>query len=126
MRFVLVGPAHPHRGGIAQYNTSLYQALASRHETLLISFRRQYPDFLFPGTSQHDGSREGFQVPCEALLDSVGPRSWRLVADRIRRFSPDCVVFQWWQPFFGPAYRRIIRDIKSEDRTKVLFLCHNI
>lgn len=126
MKFVLVGPAHPHRGGIAQYNTSLYQALASRHETLLISFRRQYPGFLFPGTSQHDGSREAFRVPCEALLDSVGPRSWKAVADRICRFAPDCVVFQWWQPFFGPAYRDVIRRVKSRSTTRILFLCHNI
>lgn len=126
MRFVLVGPAYPFRGGIAQYTTSLYQVLATEHEVLLLSFTRQYPDFLFPGRTQRDESGQPLDVPHEAILDSLDPGSWRQVARRARSFSPDVVIFQWWQPFFALAYRKIIREIKREGGPLVFFLCHNI
>lgn len=126
MRFVLVGPAYPFRGGIAQYTTSLYNELASKHEVLLLSFTRQYPDFLFPGRTQQDESGQPLEVPQEAILDSMNPCSWRQVARRVRSFSPDVVIFQWWQPFFAFAYRKIIREIKCEGGPLIFFLCHNI
>ncbi len=126
MRVVLVGPAHPHRGGIAQYTASLYRALDLRHEVHLISFRRQYPDLFFPGLTQHDRSRSPLKVPCEPLLDSISPGSWRKTAARICEHAPDVIVFQWWQPFFGPAYRAVIRSVRKVRRTPVIFLCHNV
>lgn len=126
MRFVLVGPAYPFRGGIAQYTTSLYQVLSIEHEVLLLSFTRQYPDFLFPGRTQRDESGQPLEVPQEAILDSLNPSSWRQVARRVQSFSPDVVIFQWWQPFFAFAYRKIIREIKNKGGPLVFFLCHNI
>ncbi len=126
MRFALVGPAHPFRGGIAQYNSALFRALSVEHEALLISFRRQYPDFFFPGKTQTDSSQEPFIVPGEALLDSLRPSSWSVVAQRILEYAPDAVVFQWWQPFFGVAYSSICRTVKAQSQIPVIFLCHNI
>src|SRR5690606_25061187 len=99
---------------------------SKEHEVLLLSFTRQYPDFLFPGRTQQDESSQPLQVPQEAILDSLDPGSWRQVARRIQSFSPDAVIFQWWQPFFAFAYRKIIRDIKSKRGPLVFFLCHNI
>jgi glycosyltransferase involved in cell wall biosynthesis len=127
MRVVLVGPAHPHRGGIAQYTASLFDAMKSAgHAVSLLSFSRQYPDFLFPGRTQNDESGVPLQVDCEPLLDSISPRSWSRVADRICDRTADVVVFQWWQPFFAPAYRSVIRQAKRSRETIALFLCHNI
>ncbi|MFQ5739874.1 MAG: glycosyltransferase [Acidobacteriota bacterium] len=124
MKFVLVGPAHPFRGGISQYNTSLCEALRAEHQVLLISFSRQYPSFLFPGSAQTDKSGEVFTAQGERLLDSMGPLSWRRAARRIRTFQPHAVIFQWWQPFFGPSYSGIIKRLKRE--IAVFFLCHNV
>ena len=126
MRFVLVGPAYPFRGGIAQYTTSLYQALRSRHEALLISFSRQYPNPFFPGKTQRDQSQSPFRAPHEPLLDSLSPASWKRVGQRILEYSPDAVVFQWWQPFFGPAYRGAIQVLRKHSEIPVFFLCHNL
>lgn len=125
MRFALVGLTYPYRGGISQYTTSLYKALEKKHEVLLISFSRQYPSLLFPGNTQLDSSREVFQAPAEALLDSINPLTWRRAARRILDFGPDLVIFQWWQPFFGPAYASIIRQLKRRG-VRVCFLCHNV
>jgi glycosyltransferase involved in cell wall biosynthesis len=127
MRIVLVGPAHPHRGGIAHYTASLFKSLQSAgHSVSLISFSRQYPGVFFPGRTQHDESGIPLQVDCEPLLDSIAPRSWKRVADRICELEPDAVLFQWWQPFFSLAYRSIIRRLKRRRNTPALFLCHNI
>lgn len=125
MRMVLVGPAHPFRGGIAQHTACLFRALAKRHEVLLISFSRQYPRVLFPARSQHDESGYVLRVPNLPLLDSLDPRSWRRTGVTIRRWKPDVVLFQWWQPFFGPAYRTVVRQLR-ESRIRVLFFCHNV
>ena len=43
MRFALVGPVAPYRGGISQYNTSLYHELTRDHQVLSVSFSRLYP-----------------------------------------------------------------------------------
>lgn len=125
MRFALVGLTYPYRGGISQYTTSLYKALEKKHEVLLISFSRQYPGLLFPGNTQLDLSREVFQAPAETLLDSINPLTWRKTARRILDFGPDLAIFQWWQPFFGPAYASIIRQLKGRG-IRVCFLCHNV
>jgi len=59
MKYVLVGPVYPFRGGIAHYTTSLAQALTKRGlQFHVVSFRRQYPRWLFPGKSDQDPSRE--------------------------------------------------------------------
>jgi glycosyltransferase involved in cell wall biosynthesis len=126
MKFVLVGPAYPYRGGIAQYNSSLYRALSVQHEAHILSFSRQYPSLFFPGRTQHDQSTHPFYVQAESVLDSVNPRSWVSVARRILELGAEAMVFQWWQPFFGLAYRRIIDLVKRTQPVPAVFLCHNI
>jgi glycosyltransferase involved in cell wall biosynthesis len=41
-------------------------------------------------------------------------------------YAPDVVIFQWWQPFFAPAYRGVISTLKRQADIPVLFLCHNV
>lgn len=127
MRLALIGPTHPYRGGIAQYTACLYSALEREgHEVLVISFKRLYPSLLFPGSSQTDSSTCPLQVPHEALLDSISPRSWRLTSRRLANFRPDAVVAQWWHPFFGPAYAGVISRLRRRMSVPAVFLCHNV
>ena len=126
MRFALVGPAYPYRGGIAHYTTSLCKELEKQHKVLLISFSRQYPTLFSPGGTQRDPSLKPFAAEAEPLLDSLSPCSWRKVAGRLLTYRPDLVLFQWWQPFFGLAYRSIVRRFKRKLESPVFFLCHNV
>ena len=58
MKILLIGPAHPLRGGIAQFLALLSNALKKRgHGLLFHRFIRQYPEFLFPGKTQDDKAR---------------------------------------------------------------------
>jgi glycosyltransferase involved in cell wall biosynthesis len=132
MKFVIVGTAYPLRGGIAHYVSLLYQALRDRgHEVLVVTFSRQYPKILFPGTSQEEKGDAGMPIPSEAIIDSVNPATWRAAGKRIADFDPDAVLFKFWLPFFAPAYGMIARIAKKQLRkrgkdTKIVFIADNV
>lgn len=126
MKFALVGPSYPLRGGIAQYTTSLYHCLSRQYSVLLVSFRRQYPALLFPGNSQQDLSHSAYRAEGEAILDTLSPRTWERAARRLAEFGPDLVLFQWWHPWFAPAYAGLIRRLRRKRPQPVFFLCHNV
>jgi hypothetical protein len=47
---VFLGPSYPYRGGIASFTERLAREFnATGHQTLLCTFKLQYPSFLFPG-----------------------------------------------------------------------------
>jgi glycosyltransferase involved in cell wall biosynthesis len=126
MRFAIIGPAYPYRGGISQYTVSLCNSLEREHEVLLVTFSRLYPQFLFPGRCQTDQGEGAFRASAERLLDSIRPGSWKRTALRIMEFQPDAVLFQWWHYFFGPAYSGVVRRLKKQGQFPVFFLCHNV
>lgn len=128
LKIVLIGPSWPFKGGIAPYTTSLYRQLAKRHEVLFISFRRQYPDWLYPGKGDRDPSDLELKEPAsQRLIDSLSPWSWYKTVRRIRDFNPDLVIYSWWVMYWAPQFilmihyqRRLLKN------TRVLFICHNV
>ena len=126
MKIVIVSPAYPLRGGIAHSAGLLYKELTKEHEVLLITFKRQYPNFLFPGKSQTETVEETDRIPSEIILDSINPFNWNLTAKRIINFKPDLVIFKHWLPFFGPCYGWIAGKIKKNSSAKLIAVCHNI
>lgn len=126
MKFVLVGTAYPHRGGIAHYVALLSQSLQEAgHEVKVVSFSRQYPSLLFPGKTQDDSGDESIRVDSERLIDTINPFSWFKAGSRIRDYKPDLVVYKYWMPFFAPAYGTMARKIKSAG-IKNCFLLDNV
>ncbi|MDT8307778.1 MAG: glycosyltransferase [Anaerolineae bacterium] len=128
MRICLVGPTYPYRGGIAHYTTLLAQHLAQdpEHEHLLISFSRQYPSWLYKGTSDRDTSRHPLRTEAEYLLDSLNPLSWRRTWRRIGAWQPDIVVMFWWVPVWAPAWSVLGRAIKRlRPAPRLVYICHN-
>ena len=129
MKAAILGPTYPHRGGIAHYTTLLARALHARHELAIVSFRRLYPGFLFPGTTQLDSSEDRIAppVPPEPILDSLNPLTWRRAGSRLRAFDPDLLVVPWWHPFFGPSLGTAARRARrGRGRPVRIFLCHNV
>lgn len=126
----LVGPWPPYRGGIARFTAELGRSLEARgHRVEGLSFARQYPKLLFPGETQveasEEDSRPGDHVP--RLIDSVDPRSWWKAAAYLRASRPDAVVFQYWMPFFAPAYGTMARWLRRRSRGEIrrLAVVHN-
>ena len=124
---VLIGPAYPYRGGNALFMSHLYEALAPHFQVHFINYTLLYPSLLFPGTTQFDQSREMTkQIPNERLLSSVNPVSWWKTARRVRELKPDLVVFDWWNPFFGPSHRAVSTLLGRSLHDKILFITENV
>jgi glycosyltransferase involved in cell wall biosynthesis len=126
MKIALVGTAAPYRGGIAHWNMQLAEALAGHHTVEIFNFRRQYPGFLFPGSSQFEDDAPSPAIPAPRLVDSMNPLNWISVGRRIRRSSPDLIIFRFWLPFFGPCFGTIARVAKRGSSARVLFVCDNV
>lgn len=125
MKIVIVGAASPWRGGIAHHTALLFQELSKRHAVQVITFKRQYPAFLFPGKTQNEVD-EMIRIPTEMRIDSINPLTWLATGREIKRRKPDLLIFTYSLPFFGPCYGTIARAATRGTETKVLFLCHNI
>ncbi len=124
---VLLGPTYPYRGGNALFMTFLYEALSERHRVDFINFKMMYPSLLFPGTTPYDVSEEHFQkVPSQRLMHSLNPISWWNTARTINRLDPDIVVFDWYQPFFGPLFYGIGLFLNRRMKQRILFITENV
>lgn len=128
MRIALVGPVYPYRGGIAHYTTMLCQALRERgHDVLPISFKRQYPTWLFPGKSDKDPSADPLEVEgTKYWIDSMNPITWVMTSWRTWRYQPDIVVLQWWTTFWAPIWLTLALTTRFVLRRPLIFICHNV
>lgn len=126
MRISIIGPAYPLRGGIAHHVYWLHQQLIARHHTVqTISFRKLYPSILFPGTTEFDGSKLKLDAGAEPILTPLNPATWLRAFKLVKSFSPDLIVFQWWQPFFAPLVGTLARWFRRAG-LRCLIECHNI
>ncbi len=120
---VLIGPVYPYKGGISHYTGLMYRALAKKYRVDMISFKMQYPRFLFK-KEQKDYSNDTFKIPeTDYMINTANPFNWINSAKRIRKLKPDIVIFQWWHPYFVPCYWTLCKLL---GKTKKLFLCHNV
>jgi len=126
MKYVLIGPTYPYRGGISHYTTLLYHHLKAAHEVKLYSFKRQYPAFLFPGKTDKDPSRFPLRAECEYLLDPSNPLTWLQTFRRIKGERPNALIIQWWVPYWALTFASIAFLVRKFTPTRVLFICHNV
>lgn len=126
LKIFIIGPAYPLRGGPAQFNENLCEELKKAgHNAQIISYSLQYPNFLFPGSSQFEQSGSAPKgIKIHTLINSVNPFNWLKVARFIKNEKPDFILFRYWLPFFGPCLGTIGRRVRKH--TKVLALTDNI
>ncbi len=127
MKITLISTAYPLRGGIAQYTGILYRELQKKHEVNVITFKRQYPKFLFPGKTQQESSKNAsIKIESEAIIDSINPMTWLRVFLKIKKNKPDLIIFKYWMPFFAPCFGTITWLTKWFTTTKILYICDNV
>jgi glycosyltransferase involved in cell wall biosynthesis len=126
MRISIIGPAYPLRGGIPHHVYWLRQELTSRgHILQVVSFRKLYPRIFFPGTSELDISELKLDAGALPILNPLNPATWLNALRQVKAFSPDAVLFEWWQPFFGPLVGTLVRWLKRSG-VKCVIECHNV
>ncbi len=127
MKIVIIGPAHPYRGGIAAFNERLAQEfIREGHDVRIETFTIQYPDFLFPGKTQFSDDRKPDGLSINRTVNSINPFNWISVGQRIRKEAPDMVISRFWIPFIGPSLGTISRLIGGNRKTTVIGLTDNI
>jgi len=125
MRISLIGPVYPYRGGIAHFTTLLAKKLIEDgHDVQIISFKKQYPSWLYPGNSDKDTSPGRIKVQAEYLLTPYDPFTWKRTAQSIMKFKPQKVIFPWWVTIWGPAFRYLIKRLRNSG-IQTTFLIHN-
>ncbi len=126
-RIIIIGPAHPLRGGLATFNQRLAKEfIAQGNECSIVSFSLQYPSFLFPGTTQYSTDPAPDDISIHTLINSVNPLNWLIVGKKLRRWNPDIIVVRFWLPFMGPALGTILRQVKKNKHTKVICIADNV
>ena len=128
-KIVIVGPAHPYRGGIAAFSERLAREFQLQgHEVILCTFTLQYPSFLFPGQTQYSTSSAPIGLKIVRILNSINPLNWLRTGIQIRKMHPDYVVFAFWLPYMAPAFGTVARVAKSGSggNTKMVGLLHNL
>jgi len=123
---VIVGPAHPLRGGLATYNERLARELMQKNQVTLLTFSLQYPNFLFPGQSQFSNDPKPEDLTIDIALNSINPINWFLVGRKFKKIKPDILIFRYWMPFFGPCFGTFARIVKSNQHTQIIAITDNI
>ncbi|ULT42200.1 glycosyltransferase family 4 protein [Niabella defluvii] len=104
-KVIILGPAHPLRGGLATFNHRLAKEFISQgHDCTIYSFSLQYPEFLFPGKSQYTDEPAPAGITIHSVVNSVNPFNWLKVGKQLRKERPDIVVVRYWLPFMGPPW----------------------
>lgn len=126
VKIVIIGPVYPYRGGIAHFTTSLaIEMKKNGHDVSVVSFKRQYPQFLYPGKSDKDPSREPLVFPAEHILDPLYPWTWEKARRYILNEHPDLVLFQWWTTFWAPTFGILARSVMKSN-LHLVYLVHNV
>ena len=124
-KWVLIGPVYPYKGGISHYTGLMYRTLSKVHDTVMISYKMQYPRFLFK-KEQRDYDNDTFRVEdTQFLINTANPFNIMGVAAKIVRMKPAKVIIQWWHPYFAPCYVLLAGKIKRAG-IPVTYICHNV
>ena len=126
-RIIIVGPAYPYRGGIADFNERLaHEFINEGHEVTIYTFTLQYPSFLFPGKTQYAEGPAPEGLSIVRKVNSVNPLNWLKVGREIRRQRPDMVMIRFWLPFMAPCLGTIARVVRRDKHIKVVALLDNV
>jgi len=124
-RILIIGPAYPLRGGIAEFNNSLCLAYKKAgYDCKILSFSLQYPKIFFPGKSQYTSDKREINCDIVRSVNSVYPISWLKTVKEIKQYNPDYIITAYWIPFTGISTGFILSRVKK--RFKTLALAHNI
>ena len=122
--FILIGPAFPFRGGISNTNHELIREIQKKFKnSFIITFKKLYPNFIFPGKNQFSNEKKPLKINIERHLTSYNPMSWIKTAKRINKFNPKAVIFRYYTPFLAPAYFFI--NILISNKIKKIALVDN-
>jgi glycosyltransferase involved in cell wall biosynthesis len=126
VEIAIVGPTHPYKGGSAQHTTALAHRLAAAgHQVTLVSWRSQYPAFLYPGQLTVVSPEAEVFPGTEYPLAWYRPDSWWLTGRKLAARGLDAVIITVFTPIQVPAYIALAKAARRGG-CRVVALCHNV
>jgi glycosyltransferase involved in cell wall biosynthesis len=115
MKISFLSTFYPFRGGIAQFNALLYREIEKDNQIEALTFKRQYPNFLFPGETQmvQEGDKVD-EIKAKRLVDTINPLTWFSTRRYIRKSNPDLVITKYWMTFFGPSLGLSLKKLNKK------------
>ncbi|MBC7382727.1 MAG: glycosyltransferase family 4 protein [Bacteroidia bacterium] len=126
-KILIVGPAHPLRGGLATYDERLCREFNTMgHQCEILSFSLQYPNILFPGKTQFSSDTKPGDIVIHSEINSVNPLNWLRIGRKYATHEYDLVIFRYWMSFMAPAFGTIAGLIKKKSSAKIVAITDNI
>ena len=126
-KVIIIGPAHPLRGGLASFDERLAKQFQNQgFDTAIYTFSLQYPNFLFPGTTQYSSEPAPINIEIKVCINSVNPLNWLKFGNELKNLKPDIIVVRYWLPIMGPCLGTILRLVKGNKFTKVICIADNV
>jgi glycosyltransferase involved in cell wall biosynthesis len=127
-KVIIIGSAWPLRaGGLATFNERLAkQFMEEGFDTSIYTFSLQYPNFLFPGSTQLSNEPAPAHLKIKACINSINPLNWLKVGNELRKLKPDYIVVRFWMPFFGPCLGTILRIVNRNKFTQIICIADNV
>ena len=127
MKIVVLGPAHPYRGGLASIMETMAREYQRRgDEVKVYTFSLQYPSLLFPGKSQTVDAPAPHDLHIERVMNTCNPLNWVALGNRLRKEAPDMILMKYWTPFMAPCFGTIARIARKNGKTKVICQIDNV
>lgn len=127
-KVIIIGSAWPLRaGGLATFNERLAkQFIQEGFDTSIYTFSLQYPNFLFPGSTQLSKEPAPIGLKIKSCINSINPMNWFKVGNELRKLKPDFIVVRFWMPFFGPCLGTILRIVNRNKFTQITCIADNV
>ena len=112
--YLIIGPAYPFRGGIADTQHELAKALQKKGKKIeLLTFTKLYPKVFFPGKTQLSDQTSPEKLIITQQIHAYNPTKWTRTIRYICSRSPKVVVFRYYTPFLALSYAWIARNLPN-------------
>ena len=90
----------PYRGGISDFSELVVGAMEQLCDLKAFTFKKQYPNFLFPGKTQLSQNKLAKSYP--RIVSGFNPLSYFSAVRQLKKSSPTIFITNYWMTFFSP------------------------
>ena len=112
----------PYRGGISDFSELVVGAMEQLSDLKAFTFKKQYPNFLFPGKTQLSQNKLAKSYP--RIVSGFNPLSYFSAVRQLKKSSPTIFITNYWMTFFAPMNVFFSKSLKK-DCLKIAII-HNL
>ncbi|NBW30042.1 MAG: glycosyltransferase [Flavobacteriales bacterium] len=112
----------PYRGGISDFSELVVSAMEQQYDLKAFTFKKQYPNFLFPGKTQLSLNKLSKSYP--RIVSGFNPLSYFSAVRQLKKSSPTIFITNYWMTFFAPMNVFFSKSFKK-DCLKIAII-HNL